>query len=88
MYTKMHEEKLCEKTIITNAPGSWREDVPCGKGNDKKGYRMVLPDELKQAGFTWHEKLVYFVDRGYTTIRFERITTAIRGVYQEIAYVK
>lgn len=88
MINTMYTTEINGVEVKTNAPKNLREVVPMGKGNDKNGYYMITSSSLKRYGSDEREQLANLVKRGYTTIRFERTSTFVRGTYKTIAYVK
>lgn len=80
MSQKMRKMEIDGVEITTNFSTCYA--YPMGDGNDKKTYRY--------AGHVIGGKadLEHFVHRGYRTIRFENVTTMVRGFHQTIAYVK
>lgn len=88
MITKMYEREVEGVKVMTNLPTYWRDSLPMGGGSDKKGYRMIIASNLKLYGSTECEQLIGLVRAGYKTIRFEEVSTAIRGLHTTIAYVK
>ena len=78
------------RQIKTNLGGGY----PMSDGNDKATMSMRLPDVVLREGDKYshretdEEMFARLAASGYDRITFYRVTTAVRGFYDIIAFVK
>ncbi len=70
-----------DKTIKTNLGGVY----PFTDGNDKNTMTMHIKKSCLESDKEMFERLA---EQGYTRITFYRTATAVRGLYDTIAYCK